>query len=88
MKRFTATPRLDWEKKVEAHGLIYHHTQGRPYWDESAYYRFNAKQVDQLEGATNELQRLCLEAGQHIIDHKRFAELGIPPQAVPMIEWS
>ena len=88
MKRISTTPRPDWQKRVEELGLIFHHTSGGVYWNESAYYRFNSKEVDILEAATNELQRLCLEAGQHIIDHDRFAELGIPPQAIPMIKWA
>ena len=88
MRRVALTPRADWVKKVEDVGLIFHHTQDRPYWDESACYRFTAKEIDQLEAATNELQRLYLEAAQHVIDRKRYAELGIPPQAIPMIEWS
>ena len=88
MERLTLAPRSDWVKKVEELGLIYHHTANNVYWDESAYYAFTSRDIDKLEAATNELQRLCLEAGQHIIDKKRYAELGIPASAVPMIEWS
>ena len=88
MERRRRTPRTDWVSKVEEVGLIYHHTQDQPYWDESAYYAFTAKEIDTLDAATNELQRLYLEAAQHVIDRKRYAELGIPPQAIPMIEWS
>jgi glutathionylspermidine synthase len=88
MQRIATEVRSDWEKKVEEQGLIFHHTQGGVYWDESAYYRFTSSEVDTLEAATNELQRICLEAGQNIIDHKRYAELGIPDFAVPAIESS
>jgi glutathionylspermidine synthase len=88
MQRITCRPRKDWEKTVEAQGLIFHHTPRGVYWNESAYYRFGAKEVDVLEAATNEVQRLCLEAGQHIIDQNRFAELGIPEKAVPLITWA
>jgi glutathionylspermidine synthase len=41
-----------------------------------------------LEAATNSLHALCLEAVQHVIDHKRYAELFIPEIAIPMIEKS
>ena len=88
MERLTIQPRPDWIQKVESVGLIYHHTANNVYWDESAYYAFTAREIDTLDAATNELQRLCLEAGQHIIDKKRYAELGIPATAIPMIEWS
>ncbi len=86
MKRITIAPRADWEKKVEAVGLIYHHTEGRPYWNESAYYSFHAGEIDRIELATNELHQMCLEAAQHIIDHDRFSELAIPAAAIPFIK--
>ena len=81
MKRRKGKARADWVNKVEDVGLVYHHTQGKPYWDESVYYEFTAKEVDVLEAATNELQRICLLAGQKIIDDNRFAEFGIPQLA-------
>jgi glutathionylspermidine synthase len=31
---------------------------------------------------------MCLEAAQHIIDRKRYAELEIPAAAIPAIEWA
>lgn len=58
------------------------------YWDERAHYLFSSREVDESEAATNELQRLCLEAGQHIIDRKRYLEFGIPIEAVAAIEWA
>ena len=59
-----------------------------PYWNEGAYYAFTTDDVDRLERATNELHERCLEAVQHVIDTRRYAELGIPPQAVAAIERS
>ncbi len=73
---------------MRSHGLVYCYTGDKPYWDESVYYELTAQEVDRLEAATAELQRLCLEAGQHIIDKNRFAELGVPPAAVEAIRWS
>jgi glutathionylspermidine synthase len=86
MNRITISPRADWEKKVEAVGLIYHHTEGRPYWNESAYYSFRASEIDRIELATNELHEMCLQAAEHIIDHNRFKELSIPDAAIPIIK--
>ena len=88
MQRRVIRPRPDWERVVESQGLIYHHTQGDVYWNESAYYAFSSREVDELEAATNELQRLALEAGQHIIDNKRFSDFGIPDAAVDAIVWA
>jgi glutathionylspermidine synthase len=88
MKRIDSRERANWESKVEKLGLIFHHHKlsGKPYWDESKYYELTAKEVDVLEQATNELQRICLIAGQHIIDKRRYAELGIPANVWPAIE--
>ena len=91
MRRVERPPRDNWEAKVEQAGLTYHHTfsedgASRVYWDESAYYAFSLAEVLELERATNDLQGLCLAAAQHIIDKDRFAELAIPPAAVPAIK--
>jgi glutathionylspermidine synthase len=88
MFRLLSRPRPGWEKTVEGQGLIYHHTKAGLYWNEGAYYQFSSREVDELEGATNELQRLCLEAGQTIIDGRRFPEFGIPETAVDAIVWA
>ncbi len=87
MKRKLITPRRNWQAEVEQYGLTYHtHADGRPYWNEAAYYEFNARQIDALEKATNDLQAMCLAAGQHIIDQNLFARMGIPAHAVPLIK--
>jgi len=86
VQRRTIEPRANWADEVRAKGLVYCYTGDRPYWDESAYYEFTADEVDRLEAATTELQRLCLEAGQHIIDTNRFRDLGIPDAAVAAIK--
>jgi glutathionylspermidine synthase len=88
VQRRAIDPRAAWVDDVRALGLVYCWTGDRPYWDESAYYEFTAAEIDQLEAATRELQRLCLEAGQQIIDGNRFAELGIPAAAVEAIRRS
>lgn len=86
MERIASTPRRSWQEKVYEQGLTFHSPGGRRYWDESAYYRFRAWQIDELERATNELHEMCLKAAQFVIDHNRFADLGIPEAAVPAIQ--
>ncbi len=89
MKRIPLTPRENWQQKVESQGLIFHTLEdGTPYWDESAAYQFTAAEIDTLEAAGNTLQEMCLAAAQHIIDEKRYAELDIPAEAIPAIEWA
>ncbi|MGA8581791.1 MAG: glutathionylspermidine synthase family protein, partial [Bryobacteraceae bacterium] len=52
------------------------------------FYEFTAKEVDTLEAATNELEKMTLAAAQHIIDNKLYPRMGIPEIAVPLIEAS
>ena len=85
MQRKTVSPRSNWQQRVESQGLIFHTMADQPYWDESAYYQFNAAQVDRLEAVTNDLHAKCLEAVQYVIDRDRFADLGIPAATVPAI---
>ena len=81
MKRILLTARPDWRRRVEDVGLTYHTIDGTPYWDESVCYKLTAPEVDTLEAATEELQRLSLAAGQFILDHGRFDDLCIPLKA-------
>jgi glutathionylspermidine synthase len=85
MRRHSIQPRRDWQKRVEQTGLTYHSLAGSPYWDESACWEFSSVEVDRIEAATSEIQRLCLAAGDHIIEKNRFAEMSIPPEAIPHI---
>ncbi|SEC66991.1 glutathionylspermidine synthase family protein [Streptomyces sp. TLI_105] len=82
MERHTTEPRPDWQRTVEEQGLVYPLTRYpdgslRPYWDESAYYSFSLPEVEALEEVVEELHALCLTAAAHIVEHDRFAELGI-----------
>ena len=88
MERIITPPRFDWQEKVESNGMGYHTIDGQPYWDETAYYSFTSAEIDELEAATAELQELCIKAAEHVITHRQFDRLAIPPQAVPLIERS
>lgn len=85
MKRIVTERRKDWEAAVEARGLKWH-TGTTPYWSEDAYYQFTTDEIEMIERATNELHARCLEAVQHVIDERRYAELQIPDHAIPLIE--
>lgn len=77
MKRVETTPRAGWQSTVEKQGLIFHTPDGQPYWDESACYSFTSGEVQSLEEAVAETQRLCIQAAQHVIDRNRFGEFGL-----------
>lgn len=82
MRRHGIAPRPDWQNIVEQQGVVYPLTRYpdgslRPYWDESAYYSFTLPEVEALEEVVEELHRLCLDAAAYIVEHDRFADLGI-----------
>lgn len=85
MRRIAIAPRPGWQEKVEALGLLFHSSGDIPYWDESAYYAFTSPEIATLENASNELQRLCLAAAEHVIAHNRWADLCIPEEFAPWI---
>jgi glutathionylspermidine synthase len=78
MLRMATPPRPDWPKIVESQGLLFHSIDGEPYWDETAYYLFEAKEIDDIEAASYRLNEMCLAAAGHMIENGRLGELGIP----------
>jgi glutathionylspermidine synthase len=88
MNRIAASPRHDWQAKVEEIGLTYHTPDGSRYWDESVYYQLTAREVDVLEKAANDLHMMCIEAAEKVIDDNLFEQLSIPAAAIPLIKRS
>jgi glutathionylspermidine synthase len=88
MMRITTLPRSVWQKKVEEQGMTYHTIDEEIYWDESAYYSFTSSEIDELESASEELQKICIEATEHIITNRLYEKLQIPQLAIPLIERS
>lgn len=82
MQRCSISPRPDWQAKVESQGFHFHtleeNGQSVPYWDESAYYRFNTREIDVLEKASYALNDLCLQAVEHVVTNGRLGEFHIP----------
>ena len=91
MQRVSLVPRPDWTSKVEALGLDWHSapTPEDPigtYWDESAYWRLTADEVDVLEAATNELHAMGLAAVEQAISRRLLAHFGFDAATVALIE--
>jgi glutathionylspermidine synthase len=78
MLRMETPPRFEWTKVVESQGLLFHSIDGEPYWDETAYYLFEAREIDEIEAASYRLNEMCLAAAGHMIENGRLGELGIP----------
>jgi glutathionylspermidine synthase len=79
LERVPCPPRPNWEQLVQSQGLTFHQGDDRPYWDESAYYHFTAAEIDRLEAATYELDRMCLKAVEHVLENNQFHLFGIAP---------
>jgi glutathionylspermidine synthase len=89
MQRVRIDPRPDWREKVEALGLTWHTSDdGKPYWDESAYWRFDSAEIDRIEEATNQLYDMCLEAVGHVIDTGQLDAFGYDEVSAGLIEQS
>jgi glutathionylspermidine synthase len=88
MRRIASAPRPDWQRKVEQAGLSWHTPDGLPYWNEAAFYEFTAGEIDPLEQATNELEKMTLEAVQYAIDNRLYSRMAIPDVAISLIEHS
>ena len=89
MFRRSLAPRPDWRARVEGQGLVFHTTRDTGvYWGEGTYYKFTAAEIDALETATRELHARCLDAVAHVIERKRYAELGLAPIAAELVEAS
>jgi glutathionylspermidine synthase len=86
MQRIVIPPRLDWQAKVEALGLVWHTAADVPYWNEAAYYAFTAEEIDRIEAATRTLYGLFLEAGDYIVERRLFDRFAIPEWCWPLIE--
>ena len=56
MRRETRQPRANWRQRCEEAGFSFH-SMGGTYWDESAAYRFDAAQIDQLESDADRAMR-------------------------------
>ena len=86
MKRESSIPRENWQAKCEEVGFDFHTTiDNYPYWNESACYAFTLDEINRIETATNELQRICLEAVDYTVRHKAYADVGIPVQYEELI---
>ena len=89
MQRVALTPRADWQARVAKLGLTWHTADdGRPYWDESAYWLFSEAEVDEIEAATTALYDMVLSAVDQVIERGELAAFGYDAAAIALIEQS
>src|SRR5437870_2375290 len=85
MRRIAIAPRPRWQELVEAKGLHYHSLDDQPYWNESAYYSFTSQEIDCLEQATFALDKMCLQAVEHIVKEGLFEIFALPPAHADLV---
>ncbi|MDQ2994866.1 MAG: glutathionylspermidine synthase family protein [Pseudomonadota bacterium] len=85
MERLVIKPRADWQSQVESLGLSFHSPAGNTYWNEAACYRFRSNEIAEIKKSTNEIEKLCLHAVDHVIQKQRFREFSIPEHAQALI---
>lgn len=80
MKKVACDERPGWRSYAESVGFEFHTFDGEPYWDETAYYQFNLRQIEQdLEDPTEELHQMALGLVDDVIrDEEKLQQLAIP----------
>ena len=75
MLRIPLRERPDWKQQAAEYGFHFHTMYGEPYWDESAYYQFSLKQIEQdIEDPTAELHQMCLAAVDKVIRDEEWLD--------------
>jgi glutathionylspermidine synthase len=88
MKRIVIEPRPDYLARARAMGFDFAEIAGEPYWDETACWELGSDEVDVLEAATNEIEKLARQAVDHAVRRNLHAALGIPETVWPFIRRS
>ncbi|MCW8107288.1 glutathionylspermidine synthase family protein [Alteromonas ponticola] len=90
MLRLASSPRPHWKKQARDFGFHFHTLYGEPYWDESAYYQFSLRQIEQdLEAPTEELHQMCLHVVNEVVkDEQLLTKLAIPQQHWELVRQS
>ena len=85
MERIKIAPRPGYMGELEKIGFVFH----KEYWLENAYYRFSAKEVEELEQAINNCyQMYCNVAEACLYDEEKLDKLCIPKEMRPFIRQS
>jgi glutathionylspermidine synthase len=88
MQRLPQDPRLDRRERARRLSFAFAEIEGEPYWDETAYYRFTAAEIDTLEAATAELEARMREATDYAVRNDFNGPLGIPAGAWALVKRS
>lgn len=90
MKKIHCAERHDWKQTAEHLGFLFHTIDDEPYWDESAYYQFTLKQIeDDLEDPTTEIHDMCMDLVARVVQSEELLErLSIPAPFFDLVRTS
>jgi len=90
MKKIFCKERPDWRQTAEKLGFLFHTIDGEAYWDETAYYQFTLKQIENdLEDPTTEIHEMCMDLVDKVVRSEALLDrLSIPPAFYDMIRTS
>ena len=79
MRRIALPERPNWRERADEAGFAFHTISGEAYWDESAYYAFTLREIeDDIEAPTEELHGMALDLVDDIVgDEQRLRQLDI-----------
>ncbi|MCP5326972.1 MAG: glutathionylspermidine synthase family protein [Oceanospirillaceae bacterium] len=82
MIRMPIRERHNWRQLAEEYGFSFHTMYGDKYWDESAYYQFSLRQIEEdLEKPSEEIHQMCLHLVDKIVaDEELLNRCQIPEQ--------
>lgn len=84
MLRMPIPERPHWRQQADEYGFKFHTLYGEPYWDESAYYQFTLKQIEQdIEDPTEEIHRMCLDVVERVVND----EVLLKKFQIPSLYW-
>ncbi|RXJ74407.1 hypothetical protein CS022_02010 [Veronia nyctiphanis] len=82
MLRVNTRPRSNWHQLAKEYGFGFHTMYGEPYWDESAYYQFNLKQIEEdIEAPTEEIHQMCLQVVDKVVRDDELLRRFCVPEA-------
>ncbi len=85
MLRIPCAERKNWEAMAQEFGFKFHTMYGQRYWDESAYYQFSLKQIEQdLETPTEDIHHMCLDVVAAVVQSDEL----MTKFAIPKAQWA
>jgi len=81
MKRVRIDERSQWRARAAESGFRFHTIDGLPYWDETAYYAFTLRQIENdIEDPSAQLHAMAMDLVDEVVRSEQLMDqLAIPP---------